>query len=107
MNIAEKLPYLRIVCNYSDDCNFNCRWCHHEGVYTRAGRTLLSLEQIVSVADEFFKIGVRKFKILGGEPTLQRDLEGIIRGLRGIDKATRMHMIVEQQQRFFWNDKLL
>jgi len=93
MNLAGKLPYLRILCNYSDDCNFHCRWCHHEGVYTRPKRDLLTPEQISFVAELFYELGVRKFKILGGEPTLRDDLGEIIHCLRGFSSEIDISIV--------------
>lgn len=106
MNISGKLPYLRIICNYSDDCNFRCRWCHHEGVYSGTPRRILTPEEIASVAEKFYRIGVRKYKILGGEPTLRNDLGEIIHRLRLLDQdmdisiVTNGHRLTEKIEEY-------
>ena len=86
MDLKKKLPYLRIVCNYSDGCNFNCSWCHHEGIYKAREYPLMTPQQIGNVSAMFYKLGVRKYKILGGEPTLREDLDEIIYNIRNIDE---------------------
>jgi len=89
-----KLPYLRIVCNYSQECNLHCIWCHQEGVQVFNGQTkLLDVDEIIYNATLFYKLGVRKFKLIGGEPTLREDLVDIIKGLRKLDCSMDISMV--------------
>jgi hypothetical protein len=37
---------------------------------------MLTMDEIVRVADLFVRNGVRKIRLTGGEPTLRRDLNG-------------------------------
>lgn len=77
-----RLPtYLRIVTTTA--CPLSCPYCHAEGDWQRAGgsRGLPAgiLERCLAVAAD---AGIRKFKFLGGEPLVRRDLPAIVRSLR-------------------------
>lgn len=93
---AQKLPkgpYLRIVCNYSSDCNFKCKWCHSEGVIQKTQRQLLSPEEIAHVVTLFYEEGIKKIKLIGGEATLRRDLPKIIYNIRSIAKDIDISLV--------------
>ncbi len=75
------IKILRITLTHR--CNFNCFFCHMEGE-DPSDRTELSSEEITLVAKAFSRIGVKEYKITGGEPLLRRDLENIINSLKNI-----------------------
>src|SRR3972149_9920474 len=75
----QKAQYLRII--LTNRCNLNCHYCHKEGMSHKNGDELTSKE-IIAYSNFFYDIGIRKFKLMGGEPTLRDDLAEIIRGLR-------------------------
>ena len=56
-----------------------------EGVPFEPKRSLLPVEGILDVARIAHELGVRHFKLTGGEPTLRSDLEGIVAVRRGLD----------------------
>ena len=60
-------------------CNFSCFFCHMEGYRDPdiASREL-SLEELELLASAARRLGVRAFKVTGGEPTLRRDLASIV-----------------------------
>ncbi|MFB6117707.1 GTP 3',8-cyclase MoaA [Halosegnis sp.] len=68
----------------TDRCNFDCVYCHNEGLGDTRGPMEPSDEEMstddvvrfLEVADEF---GVDSVKFTGGEPMLRQDLEEIIR----------------------------
>lgn len=77
-----RLPtYLRVVATTA--CPLSCPNCHAEGDWQRVGASrglpARVLERCLAVAAE---TGVRKFKFLGGEPLVRRDLPAVIRSLR-------------------------
>ena len=86
-------PYARLVVNHSQNCNMRCTWCHEEGMQGTDPRGELSARQIVETSEKLYRCGVRKFKIVGGEPTLRNDLEDIIAGLRAIDSTIDLSMV--------------
>lgn len=73
-----KAQYLRII--LTNRCNLSCYYCHREGLENE--RFELSCSEIVEYAKIFYEIGVRKIKLMGGEPTLRNDVDAIIKGIR-------------------------
>jgi len=73
------LKIMRISVNH--DCNFRCVFCHMEGEDPSV-RGYLTSEEIGIVAEASSLLGVEKFKITGGEPTLRRDIVDIIREIK-------------------------
>jgi len=49
---------------------------------------LLSFEEIARLAAIFAQLGVRKFRVTGGEPLVRKDIEVLIEELAGIDGVT-------------------
>lgn len=69
--------YLRILAWAA--CPLRCPYCHREGEkgHTHAPDT----DSLVRRADAAYRAGVRKLKLLGGEPLLRPDLPRVIRGI--------------------------
>jgi GTP 3',8-cyclase len=73
--------YLRVVA--TTRCNYSCSYCHREGDYWQKGRpTELAKDLMDSCLCVAARMGVRKFKFLGGEPFLRQDLPELIRCIR-------------------------
>lgn len=67
----------------TDKCNFRCRYCMPpEGLPWLAKDELLTFEEIVRVASVLTDLGIRSFKLTGGEPLVRKDLPALIAGLR-------------------------
>lgn len=86
-------PYVRIVVNHSQKCNMKCTWCHEEGMQLTSTATLLAPDKISRLAGRLYRLGTRKFKLVGGEPTLRNDLPEIIAGLRAMDETIDISMV--------------
>ncbi len=71
-------------------CNFRCVFCHREN--SQGDENELSPEELVLVSEALAKVGVRKYKITGGEPLLREDVVEIVRGLRKYGKAEEVSM---------------
>ncbi len=70
----------------TDHCNFRCVYCMpEEGVQWLPRRELLTYEEIVQVARVALGLGIRDFKLTGGEPLLRKDLDQLVRMLRRLD----------------------
>jgi len=81
------LQDLRI--SVTDRCNFRCPYCMPADIFPDQRRFLarpcmLSFEEIGGVARAAAALGVRKFRITGGEPLLRRDLPTLVRMLGAI-----------------------
>ncbi len=66
----------------TDRCNLRCLYCMpREGVPFDDWDDHLTAAQILAVAAAARQVGIRHFKVTGGEPTVRRDLPNIIAGL--------------------------
>jgi cyclic pyranopterin phosphate synthase len=73
----------------TDRCNFRCTYCMPKGVFGRdyaflPRQQLLTFEEIERLAKIFYGLGVRKFRLTGGEPLMRKGLENLIGMLSGI-----------------------
>jgi cyclic pyranopterin phosphate synthase len=85
--LGRRLHDLRI--SVTDRCNFRCSYCMPKEVFGRdyeflARREILSFEEITRLAGLFARLGVKKLRLTGGEPTLRHDLLKLIEMLKGV-----------------------
>jgi cyclic pyranopterin phosphate synthase len=73
--------YLRVV--VTARCSLACAYCHQEGDPATAMAGGLDTERLLALLDVALDQGIRKLKLLGGEPLLRRDLPAVIAHLRG------------------------
>lgn len=74
---GRRFPYLRL--SVIEACNFRCSYCLPKGYTARPGLPPhLTLEEIRRLLAGFARLGMRKVRLTGGEPSLRRDLAGII-----------------------------
>jgi len=83
---------VRISLMPSSRCNFNCVFCHREGVY-ESPKTLMSHAEIERVVRVLMRFGVDSVKLTGGEPMLRHDILEIVErlgrlGLRDLSMTT-------------------
>ncbi|MFN7105040.1 MAG: radical SAM protein, partial [Pyrobaculum sp.] len=71
-------PFLKLRYIVNDECNFFCTFCHFEGQHRRQG-VFLTAEDYRFITSVFNSLGVRDFKITGGEPLLRPDLDKIVK----------------------------
>jgi len=89
---------LRISLTY--DCNLDCFYCHREGC--ARGNRSMSAEEIAQTIERARELGIQEVKLTGGEPTLRKDLEEIVRNIsRNMDvsmttNATLLPAVVEK-----------
>lgn len=77
----------------TDRCNFDCRYCHNEGLGDTRGPTApqdgeMSTEDVLRVLRVAHEFDVERVKFTGGEPMLRRDLEDIVRGMPSAMEAS-------------------
>ncbi|AOW79967.1 molybdenum cofactor biosynthesis protein A [Halodesulfurarchaeum formicicum] len=68
----------------TDRCNFDCVYCHNEGLGDTRGPMdpqgeEMSADEVIRFLEVVREYGVEKVKFTGGEPMLREDLEEIIR----------------------------
>ena len=72
--------YLRI--SLIEKCNLRCTYCMPEdGVLLSPKTSLMTAEEVLSIAETFVKNGVNKIRLTGGEPLLRKDFSEILEGL--------------------------
>lgn len=58
----------------TDRCNFRCVYCLPHGTPVFADRDdLLTIDEIVEIAEIFVSLGIEKIRLTGGEPLVRRD----------------------------------
>ncbi len=79
----------RISLNSSNLCNFNCVFCHKEGLSGNE-RSLMTADEIGRVVRILHKFGVRYVKLTGGEPLLRHDIIEILDNIKsaGIEEIS-------------------
>jgi cyclic pyranopterin phosphate synthase len=78
-------PLRSLRISVTDRCNLRCHYCMPETDYAWLPReTLLSFEEISSIASAFVAMGADRVRITGGEPLLRRDLPVLISQLASL-----------------------
>ncbi len=101
-----RVRYLRV--SVTDRCNYRCTYCMPEDLGREIAfeprSAVLSFEEIVRVVGVFARLGVRKVRLTGGEPTVRKglvELVAMIRAIPGIDHiamTTNGHLLAELAQ---------
>jgi cyclic pyranopterin phosphate synthase len=72
--------YLRI--SLTDHCNFRCSYCMPvEEMEWMPQSKLMSKEEILSLAETFVSLGVKKIRLTGGEPLVRKEFPEILERL--------------------------
>ncbi|MFD2670331.1 GTP 3',8-cyclase MoaA [Marinicrinis sediminis] len=75
--------YLRI--SVTDQCNLKCVYCMpEEGMTFEPASHLLTPQELTVIVETAAKLGIRKLRLTGGEPTVRKDLIDIIERLSRI-----------------------
>ncbi|GAB57928.1 GTP 3',8-cyclase MoaA [Rheinheimera nanhaiensis] len=85
---ARRFSYLRL--SVTESCNFRCSYCLPDGNDCNSRSGELNLTEIRRLVTAFAKLGTRKVRITGGEPSLRKDLTDIIatcKAVPGIEKV--------------------
>src|SRR5688572_16828211 len=83
--------YLRV--SVTERCNFRCVYCMPaEGVELVPRGQLLSFEEIARVVRVGARLGMRKLRLTGGEPTVRADLPMLVGMLSAIDGIREISM---------------
>lgn len=90
-SFGRRISYLRM--SVTDRCDLRCRYCMAEDMTFLPKRDVLSLEELLTLADIFIARGIRKIRLTGGEPLVRRGVEELVRTLgrrigRGLDELT-------------------
>jgi len=78
-SIGRRITYVRM--SVTDRCDLRCRYCMSEAMQFVPKQDVLTLEEIVELADVFIARGVTRIRLTGGEPLVRRGIEGLVRQL--------------------------
>ncbi len=80
---GRRLDYLRLA--VTDRCNLRCRYClPAAGVELAANDEILSLDELARLGALFAGLGVRSFRLTGGEPLVRRGVVDLVAALRAL-----------------------
>jgi cyclic pyranopterin phosphate synthase len=92
---GRRITYLRL--SLTDRCNFRCSYCAPAGPDTCEDP--LDRAELARLVGIFARLGVRRVRLTGGEPTLRRDLLDVVRevkalpGIEEIALTTNGHLL--------------
>jgi cyclic pyranopterin phosphate synthase len=90
-SFGRRISYVRL--SVTDRCDLRCRYCMAETMRFQPKRDILTLEEIVDLADIFIARGVKRIRLTGGEPLVRRGIVDLVDALgarigRGLDELT-------------------
>lgn len=90
-SFGRRISYVRM--SVTDRCDLRCRYCMAETMKFLPKSEILSLEEIVALADIFIARGVTRIRLTGGEPLVRRGVAGLVEALgtrlgHGLDELT-------------------
>jgi len=88
---GRRISYVRM--SVTDRCDLRCRYCMAEKMTFLPRKDVLSLEEIVELADIFIARGVKRIRLTGGEPLVRKGVEHLVDELgkrigHGLDELT-------------------
>jgi cyclic pyranopterin phosphate synthase len=100
---ARRIRYLRI--SITDRCNYRCSYCMPEslaGELTFEPKSaVLTFDELERIATVFARLGVRKLRLTGGEPTIRRGIVDLVArlarvpGIEQLVMTTNGHLLAE------------
>ena len=83
-----KIDYLRV--SVTDRCDLRCTYCMAEDVTFLPRQEVLSIEEIIKLIDVFNELGVKKFRLTGGEPLVRKNIISVIEHLFELKKKNKI-----------------
>jgi cyclic pyranopterin phosphate synthase len=83
---ARRIRYLRV--SVTDRCNYRCSYCMPEELgdllQFQSRAALLTFEEISRIVTVFARLGVRKVRLTGGEPTVRKGIVELVRRIAAV-----------------------
>lgn len=88
---GRRITYVRM--SVTDRCDLRCRYCMTEKMTFLPRKDVMTLEELVGLADIFIARGVRRIRLTGGEPLVRKGIDYLLAELgrrvgRGLDELT-------------------
>lgn len=104
-NLGRTFPYVRL--SLTDVCNFRCSYCLPDG-YKKVGCSpFMSQDEIIRLVRAFAGLGVWKFRLTGGEPTIRKKFLDIVTAINEVDGVRKLafttngYKLPQQAQSFY------
>lgn len=78
-SFGRRITYVRL--SVTDRCDLRCRYCMAEKMDFLPRSDLLTLEELVQLADAFIARGVTRIRLTGGEPLVRRGIGDLVKWL--------------------------
>ena len=83
-NYSREITYLRL--SVTDRCDLRCRYCMPaEGIRKRSHMDICTIEELLEIARQAVRCGVRKIRVTGGEPLVRRGIVELCRDAAALD----------------------
>lgn len=90
-NFGREINYMRI--SITDRCNLRCTYCMpEEGIENIGHEQILSFEEIERVVKAAASLGIKKFRITGGEPLARKGVVQLVEKLTKIEGVEEVTM---------------
>jgi len=73
-----EIPITRMRVSVTSRCNYQCQFCHSEGLAGTSAADELTVAEYETLARAGSEVGITEAKVLGGEALVRNDLEDII-----------------------------
>jgi cyclic pyranopterin phosphate synthase len=88
---GRRISYVRM--SVTDRCDLRCRYCMAEKMTFLPRKDVLTLEEMVELADIFIARGVKRIRLTGGEPLVRKGIDLLVEQLgsrigNGLDELT-------------------
>ncbi len=93
---GRRITYLRL--SITDRCDFRCTYCMSEEMSFLPRDAVLSLEECLTVARVFVKLGVTKIRITGGEPLVRRNAPWLLREIAALPGLSELVLTTNGSQ---------
>ena len=97
---ARRIEYLRV--SLTDRCNYRCTYCMpEEGVELVPRADVLTFEELERLMRVFARLGVRRVRLTGGEPTVRKGVVDIVSrlarvpGIEELAMTTNGHLLTD------------
>jgi len=91
---ARRIRYLRV--SVTDRCNYRCTYCMPESLsgdlQFEPRSALLSFEELEQLVGVFARLGVRKIRLTGGEPTIRKGIVELVKRIAGVPGIAQVVM---------------
>lgn len=87
--LGREINYMRV--SITERCNLRCRYCIPQDVNDLEYEWILTYEEILKLCACAVKLGIRRFKITGGEPLVRKgciDFMTKLKNLPGVEQVT-------------------